>query len=149
MAAETLSLQEGLETGYYYREMLEDILGLEQNVKSEAFVDNRSVIEAILFTRLVENKRLRIDIAAIKESVQLLEVNRIKGVPGHLQLASSMTKQGGILNEFWANNIFYYVTIKSVNFIVQSRVSSKHHYLCFTYINFQVPFLTVFCKEFS
>ena len=32
LAAETLSLQEGLETGYYYREMLEDVLGLEQKV---------------------------------------------------------------------------------------------------------------------
>ena len=31
LAAKTLSLQEGLEACYYYREMLEDILGLQQN----------------------------------------------------------------------------------------------------------------------
>ena len=54
------------------------------------------VIEAILSTRLVEDKRLRIDIAAIKESVQLQEVNRIDWVPGHLQWKNSMTKQKGI-----------------------------------------------------
>ena len=83
LAAETLSLQEGLETGYYYREMLEDILGQERNFKIEAFVDNRGVIEAILSIRQVEDKRLRIDIAAMKESVQLQEVNRINWVPGH------------------------------------------------------------------
>ena len=63
LAAETLSLQEGIETGNYYREMLEDILGLEHKViKIEAYVDSRSVMEAILSTRLVEDKRLRIEI---------------------------------------------------------------------------------------
>ena len=94
LAAETLSLQDSLETGYYYRGMLEDILGLEQKVKTGAYVDNRSVIETILSTRLVGDKRIRIDIAAIKELVQLQEVNRMKSAPGHLQLANSMTKQG-------------------------------------------------------
>ena len=95
LAAEALSLQEGLETGYYYREMLADILGFEcKAINIEAYVDNRSVIEAIFSTKLVEDKRLRIDIAAIKESLQLQDVNRIKWVPGHLQLANSMTKQG-------------------------------------------------------
>ena len=50
--------------------MLEDILGLQHKIiEIEAFVDNKSVIEAILSTRLVEDKRLRIDIAAIKESL--------------------------------------------------------------------------------
>lgn len=59
LAAETLSLQEGLETGYYYREMLEDILGLEHKaIKIEAYVVNKSFIEAIHSTRLVEDKSL-------------------------------------------------------------------------------------------
>ena len=51
--------------------MFEDILGLQNKIiEIEAFVDNKSVIEAILSTRLVEDKRLRIDISAIKESLQ-------------------------------------------------------------------------------
>lgn len=75
--------------------MLEDILGLEHKaIKIEAYVDNRSVVEAIHSTRPVKNKRLRMDVAAIKESCQLHDVNRIKWVPGHSQLANSMTKQG-------------------------------------------------------
>ena len=95
LAAETLSLEEGLEAGFYYREMLENILGLEpRTIKIEAYVDNKSVIEAILSTRLVDDKRLRVDIAAVKELIQLHDVNRIQWVPGHLQLANPMTKQG-------------------------------------------------------
>ena len=95
LAAETLSLEEGLEAGFYYREMLENIFGLEpRTIKIEAYVDNKSVIEAIFSTRLVDDKRLRVDIAAIKELIQLHDVNRIQWVPGHLQLANPMTKQG-------------------------------------------------------
>ena len=95
LAAETLGLEEGLEASYYYREMLASILGVKpRTVMIEAYVDNKSIIEAILSTRLVEDKRLRVDVAAIKESLQLHDVKKIQWVPGHLQLANPMTKQG-------------------------------------------------------
>ena len=95
LAAETLGLEEGLEASYYYREMLASILGVKpRTVMIEAYVDNKSIIEAILSTRLVEDKRLRVDVAAIKESLQLHDVKTIQWVPGHLQLANPMTKQG-------------------------------------------------------
>ena len=95
LAAETLSLQEGLETAYYYRQMVEEILGLEsKTIPIEAYIDNKSVIEAILSTRMVDDKRLRVDVAAIQELLKLHDINRIQWVPGHLQLANPMTKQG-------------------------------------------------------
>ena len=95
LAAETLGLEEGLEASYYYREMLASILGVKpRTVMIEAYVDNKSIIEAILSTRLVEDKRLRVDVASIKESLQLHDVKKIQWVPGHLQLANPMTKQG-------------------------------------------------------
>ena len=87
--------EEGLEASYYYREMLASILGVKpRTVMIEAYVDNKSIIEAILSTRLVEDKRLRVYVAAIKESLQLHDVKKIQWVPGHLQLANPMTKQG-------------------------------------------------------
>lgn len=95
LAAEMLSLEEGLEAGIYYRHMLEDVLGLEaRTIKIEAFVDNKSVIEALLSTRMVEDKRLRVDVAAIQESLKLHDIYQIQWIPGHLQLANVMTKQG-------------------------------------------------------
>ena len=95
LAAEMLSLEEGLEASIYYRHMLEDVLGLEtRTIKIEAFVDNKSVIEALLSTRMVEDKRLRVDVAAIQESLKLHDINKIQWIPGHLQLANVMTKQG-------------------------------------------------------
>ena len=43
---------------------------------------------------MVEDKRLRVDSAAIKESLKIQDVNRIQFVPRHLQLANALTKQG-------------------------------------------------------
>ena len=95
LAAEMLSLQEGLEASVNYRQMLEDILGIKsKSIQLEAYDDNKSVIEAILSTRMVEDKRLRVDVAAIQELLKLHDINRFQWVPGHLQLANVMTKQG-------------------------------------------------------
>ena len=95
LAAEMLSLEEGLKANVYYRQMLEDILGNKsKSIQIEAYVDNKSVIEAFLSTRMVEDKSLRVDVAGIQELLELHDMNRIQWVPGHLQLANVMTKQG-------------------------------------------------------
>ncbi|KAH3835143.1 hypothetical protein DPMN_108487 [Dreissena polymorpha] len=79
IAAEALSLQEGLECGYYYRQMLEDIMKLEGNtIPIIAYIDNKSVIEAVHSTKLVDDKRLRVDIAAISGSLSRNEVKEIR-----------------------------------------------------------------------
>ena len=62
IAAEALNLQEGLESSYYYRKMIENILGLpSRSIPIIAYVDNKSVIEAVYSTKLVDNKCLRLD----------------------------------------------------------------------------------------
>ena len=48
IAAETLSLQEGLESSFYCRKMLENIIGIPHKTSPViAYVDNKSVIEAV------------------------------------------------------------------------------------------------------
>ena len=95
IAAEALSLQEGLECGYYYRQMLDDIMKLEENtIPIIAYVDNKSVIEAVHSTKLVDDKRLRVDIAAISESLSRNEVKEIRWCSGKYHLADCMTKRG-------------------------------------------------------
>ena len=95
LAAEMLSQEEGLEASVYFMQMLEDILGIKSKpIQTETYDDNKSVIEAILSTRMVEDKRLRVDVAAVQELLKLHHIIRIQWVPGHLQLANVMTKQG-------------------------------------------------------
>ena len=75
IAAEALSLQEKLEAGVYYRHWIEKILGVTpKTIPVTAYTDNRIVIEAVYSTKMVDDKRLRVDIAAIRE---FLETNNI------------------------------------------------------------------------
>ncbi|KAL5007820.1 hypothetical protein ScPMuIL_016626 [Solemya velum] len=92
LAAEALSLQEGLETAIYYRAVVKDI-GIGDDIPITAFIDNKSVVDAIHSTKLVEDKQLRIDIAAILEMTLKNSVH-VKWCPGKLQLANTMTKRG-------------------------------------------------------
>lgn len=95
IAAEALSLLEGLEASYYYRKMIENMLGLaHKTIDISAYTDNKSVVEAVYSTKMVDDKRLRVDIAAIRELLQRNEISDIRWCPGSAQLADCMTKQG-------------------------------------------------------
>ena len=75
--------------------MLENIIGIpHKTIPIIAYVDNKSVIEAVHPTKLVDDKRLRVDIAATSESLTRTEVSEIKWCPGNIDLANCMTKRG-------------------------------------------------------
>ena len=75
--------------------MLENILGIHhKTIPIIAYVDNKSVREAVSSTKLEDDKRLRVDIAAISESLARSEVSEIKWCPGNIHLADCMTKRG-------------------------------------------------------
>ena len=95
IAAETLSLQESLENAVYLRSLIEEILRITScSIAIDAVVDNRSVVEAIHSTKFVDDKYLRINIAAIKESIQTGQVRSVRWCPGSIQLANVLTKRG-------------------------------------------------------
>ena len=57
IAAEALSLQEGLESAMYYRHMIAEIVGkTSKTIPIIAYVDNKSVTEAVRSTKLVDDK---------------------------------------------------------------------------------------------
>ena len=93
IAAETLSLLEAVENGMYIRDHLKILLGLPV-IPIIAYVDNKSLVEAVHSTKLVEDKRLRIDIAALQEAMTRDEITAIRWIPGSEQLANCMTKKG-------------------------------------------------------
>ena len=95
IAAEALSLQEGIESAFYYRHIIEEVAGIPtKSIPIIAYVDNKSVIEAVYSTRLVDDKRLRVDIAAISESLNRKEIDEIRWCPGKVHLADCLTKRG-------------------------------------------------------
>ena len=64
---------------------------------------------------MVEDKRLRVDVAAIQELLTLHDINRIQWIPGHLQLANVMTKQGAsgfhLLSVLQSGKMLYYLRL--------------------------------------
>ncbi len=69
LAAETLSLQVGYEAAYYLNCIIEEMTGYK--CVMYALVDNKSIVESIHLTSMVDDKRLRIDVASLKENIGL------------------------------------------------------------------------------
>jgi hypothetical protein len=95
LAAETLSLCDGLEAAIYLAGLIEDLLGLKTGtVRVEARTDNKSAVETIKSSTAVKDKRLNREIGAIKQMIRRNEVHQIRWLPGKDQLADVLTKRG-------------------------------------------------------
>ena len=96
LAAECLALEDAVDSAYYLKCVLMDILQLTPDrIEIECFIDNKSLFDSLHSTTNVkEGKRLILDIALIKEMLQKKEINIIHLVESKKQLTDSLTKQG-------------------------------------------------------
>ena len=95
LAAEALSLCEGLEAALHLRDMIEDVLNFDsKSIDIHALVDNQSTVDAVKSTTVVDDKRLRREIGAIKQMLERGEVKTVQWIPGSEQLADVLTKRG-------------------------------------------------------
>ena len=93
LAAEMLSLSDGLEHAIYLRHVILELIG-QKDIPISAVVDNQSVVDSVYSTKAVEDKRLRIDVGSIKELLNRKEVDRVCWVPGSAMIADVLTKRG-------------------------------------------------------
>ena len=97
ITSEALSLQEAIEHAIFLRWIIKEILLLPlKSIPIDAIIYNKSVVEALHSTKIVSDKRLNIDISAIKQSLQSTEICSARWCPGSLQLANSLTKRGAL-----------------------------------------------------
>ena len=95
LAAECLSLKEGLHEAIYVRQVVEEIMGLkDKSMPVHGIVDNKGTVDAVHSTTSVHDKRLRRDVAGIKQLLNEGEVERVVWCSGKEQLADCMTKRG-------------------------------------------------------
>lgn len=94
LAAEALSLLDGLENSVFMKDLLKSTCPEICNIPIIAVVDNLSVVEAVHSTTAVSDKRLRRELGAIKEMLGNGEISSVKWVPGSQQLADALTKRG-------------------------------------------------------
>ena len=93
IAAEGLSLLMALDHAHYLRAILAEVLGkVQKDIQIVSYIDSKNLYEAIYSTSLVEDKKLRCDLAQIQETVNTENVE-VKWVPGSEMLADSLTKK--------------------------------------------------------
>jgi len=91
-AAETLVQADGADSGVLVATMAAEIFNLG-SVKVECRTDSESLIEHLQTSHVIEDSRLRVDIARLKEMIEIGEI-KMTWVPNEEQLADPMTKSG-------------------------------------------------------
>ena len=92
IAAETMSLLDAVDTSVWLSHLLDELKDKQLHT-TEIYTDNMSLTEAVHSTKAMEEKRLRVDIAALRESVKRKEIT-VNWVDTKSQLADVFTKQG-------------------------------------------------------
>jgi transposase InsO family protein len=91
MAAECLALVEALEDALFIQQVLQQITNLTHPVVG--VTDHRGLTEAVRSTKMIDDKRLRIDVASLKELLKQGKVQEIRLCPTSEQLADCLTKR--------------------------------------------------------
>ena len=94
-SAEMMALVEGIEESIYVKTVIINILSISKTMLPiTCITDHRGLWDCIHSTHLTEDRRLRIDVANVKECIQKSEVSDIRKCSSAQQLADCLTKKG-------------------------------------------------------
>ena len=91
LASEALALEEAIGHALYLQAIIRELLSEEIDIV--CLVDSDNLVKAVNSSREVEDKRLRIDIATIKETIDKDQIS-VYHVPGMDMIANPLTKRG-------------------------------------------------------
>ena len=94
-AAEAIAVNDTLDMMVYVKAVLVELFGdAGKDIPLELATDSRNLHNSVMTSSLVENPRLRTDIAVLKESLAGRELNKFALVSGRAMLADVLTKSG-------------------------------------------------------
>ena len=94
LGAETLSAVDALDSAYLVAKILTELVDVnEREIATSLFTDNKSLYDALNTSNLLLDKRLRVDISALREMNDRGEVS-YHWVESSQQLADVLTKRG-------------------------------------------------------
>ena len=93
-AAETLAMVETISDMIYTKAILEEIIESKIKIPMYVYTDSKNLWKSLHSTALVEDPRLRIDVAIIKESLEKGEIDQVIKVDSKNMIADSLTKKG-------------------------------------------------------
>ena len=95
LVAETIAVLEGIDVAIFIREIFRELT--HHRLPLTVFTDNKSLYDAVKLSKYVQNKQLRIDTAAVKESINQSEIKNIAWI-NTKRLADPLTKSGANTN---------------------------------------------------
>ena len=94
-SAEMMALLEGIEESIYVKTLITNTLSLSKTMLPIiCMTDHKGLMDCIHSTHLTEDRRLRIDVANVKECLQKADISEIRKVSSAQQLADCLTKKG-------------------------------------------------------
>ena len=97
IAAETLAMADALDSALFLSSLYTELVFGVSNPKLQrvlCFTDNKSLWEAVKSNKAVTEKRLRVEIEGIKESIENGQVEKLIWIHNSKQLADCLTKKG-------------------------------------------------------
>ena len=96
LASETLALSKWIDNAFSISKLFGELLNNDHQKTNpiKCFIDNSDLIEVIKSTKLVADKRLRIEIASIKEMLDKGEICSITWLKCNEQITNCLTKRG-------------------------------------------------------
>ena len=92
-AAEVMAQADAADTALLVANMVKEFIPVDTKVPVECRTDSRSICDHLKTCHIIEDSRVRIDVARLKEMVQLGEIE-VKWVSKFEQLADPLTKAG-------------------------------------------------------
>lgn len=102
LAAEALSMADGLDSAYCLGYLLSEVVfnkPKKNKIPIEVCTDNKSLFENIYSTKAVSEKRLRVEIGSIKEMLNKGELSSVKWIESRAQISNCLTKHGASCKE--------------------------------------------------
>ena len=93
LVAETMALAEAADAGYLASQIVKEIFAVAETPEVKCFTDSRSLIDHLATSHVIQDSRLRVDVARIREMIQLKEVH-VEWRSKDEQLADPLTKAG-------------------------------------------------------
>lgn len=97
LAAEALSMADGLDSAFCLGYLLSEVIfnkPKKNMIPIDVCTDNKSLFENIHSTKVVSEKRLRVEIGSIKEMLHKGELSRVSWIESSDQISNCMTKHG-------------------------------------------------------
>ena len=97
IAGETLAMADALDTGFYLASLYTELLfgtPEPERLGIVCLTDCKSLYEAVKSNKAVTERRLRIEISAVKEAMDKLQVKEVTWISASDQLADVLTKKG-------------------------------------------------------